>query len=342
MSFLRWGLPRDPRATQHLTAFMVTGVATVLLTRGGLAAAGYPSVGGSRLHVAHVLWGGLLLAVAVLLQFSFVGPVVRPAAAVLGGIGFGLFIDEVGKFVTRDNDYFFRPAAAIIYGTVIVFILASHLVHGRPLQPAEHLAAAVFQAVSGVAAGLSPYRRTDATGHLRAAGDLRAGPETAALLAALPAGADDLGHRIARTVTGRAHRVLASRPATAVTVALLVLEVIAGVLTAAATLFALVLFPKALVENADQVLATLMSASAMTSAAFILTGLLRLGRDRAAAFAWFQRAILLDLLVTQLLDAVLSQFGTVFGVLVDVAILGVIAAERARLRQPSPLVGHSR
>ncbi|MGY0235255.1 hypothetical protein [Longispora urticae] len=329
--FLRWGLPRDPHAVPLLTAFVVTAVATVLLTRGGLAAAGYPSVGGSRLHIAHVLWGGLLMALAMLLHLSFIGAIVRPATAVVGGIGFGLFIDEVGKFVTRDNDYFFRPAAAIIYATVILFLLGTHLLHSRPLRAGEHLAGAVFQAVSGVTAGLSPHRRAEADAHLRAAAGLPATPATTALLAALPDGADDLGHRVARSLVTRAHRILASRTATILTVALLVLQVIGGVLTAAATLFALVLFPKELVANSDEILATIMSVSAMASAGFILIGLLRLRRDRAGAFAWFHRAILLDLLVTQLLDAMLSQFGTVFGVLVDLLVLGVVAVERARL-----------
>src|SRR5665647_796666 len=78
---LRWGLPRDPAAPSHLAGFVVAAVVTVLLTRAFLAAAGYPQIGGGGLHVAHVLWGGLLMALAFVLLLSFAGPVARPAGA---------------------------------------------------------------------------------------------------------------------------------------------------------------------------------------------------------------------------------------------------------------------
>lgn len=113
---VRWRRPaRSFDLHQQLTTLFVCAVATVVFTRGFLAATGYPQVGGSKLHIAHVLWGGLLLLAAVLTTLAFLSPAAKPLAAVAGGVGFGLFIDEVGKFVTKDVNYFYRPAIAIIY-----------------------------------------------------------------------------------------------------------------------------------------------------------------------------------------------------------------------------------
>ena len=65
-------------------------------------------------------------------------------AAVLGGIGFGFFIDELGKFITSDNNYFFEPAAALIYLIFIgLFLLTRSLQHRRGLSPDEKLSNAI-------------------------------------------------------------------------------------------------------------------------------------------------------------------------------------------------------
>lgn len=84
--------------------FLFVSIATVLVTRGLLAATGYPKIGTGELHIGHVLWGGLLLGVAVLL--IGMETQTRTWAASIAGIGFGLFIDELGKFLTKDVNYF--------------------------------------------------------------------------------------------------------------------------------------------------------------------------------------------------------------------------------------------
>src|SRR5256886_16802432 len=98
-----------------LDTFLVAAIATVIVIRIFLEATGYPQLGGGGLHIAHVLWGGLGMLVAIVLLLLYLSPTTRLVAAIVGGAGFGAFVDELGKFVTSDNDYFFKPTAAILY-----------------------------------------------------------------------------------------------------------------------------------------------------------------------------------------------------------------------------------
>lgn len=95
---------------------------SVVGTRLYLEAAGYPQIGNGTLHIAHVLWGGLLLFIAVAVFLTFANRWSYAASALLGGAGVGLFIDEVGKFITQNNDYFFPFAAPIIYAFFLLMM----------------------------------------------------------------------------------------------------------------------------------------------------------------------------------------------------------------------------
>lgn len=98
-----------------LTSLVAFGV-TVVAVRLFLQLTGFPQIGNSVLHIAHALWGALLLFIAVLLPMIFANRWAVQASALLSGVGIGLFIDEIGKFITQKNDYFFPPALPLIYG----------------------------------------------------------------------------------------------------------------------------------------------------------------------------------------------------------------------------------
>lgn len=132
---------RSISGEDRLEDFFVSAVASVLLIRLILTLTGYPQLGGSGLHIAHMLWGGLLMLVAIFILLGFLSRPAHEWAAVLGGIGFGAFIDEVGKFVTQDNDYFFQPTIAVIYVIFILLYISIRAVFDyRPMTRHENLA----------------------------------------------------------------------------------------------------------------------------------------------------------------------------------------------------------
>ncbi len=141
-------------------AFILIAVATILITRLYLKLTGYPQVGGGNLHIAHTLYGELLMMLALLTGWLALGAGARRLAVVLAGVGFGLVLDEVGKFVTKDNDYFYGPAAEIMYLVVVIVLLGARAIRDlRPLSGQECLSSAAVVAADGVARGLGDRRR---------------------------------------------------------------------------------------------------------------------------------------------------------------------------------------
>ncbi|HZD55163.1 MAG TPA: hypothetical protein VE136_00445, partial [Anaerolineales bacterium] len=132
---------RRPGADTYLLLTLLSFALSVSLTRLFLELAGYPQLGGGKLHIAHMLWGGLLLFVAAMLPLIFVNRWVYTWVAVLSGVGIGLFIDEIGKFITQNNDYFFPPAAPMIYAFFLICVLL-YLRVNRP--PPRHPRAELY------------------------------------------------------------------------------------------------------------------------------------------------------------------------------------------------------
>jgi hypothetical protein len=326
---LVWGLPRDPVATRHLMGFFITTVVTVVVTRAVLAATGFPQLGGDGLHIAHVLWGGLLQAVALLLLISFAGPLIRPVGAFLGGIGFGLFVDEIGKFLTDDNDYFYEPAPALMYVTLVALVLGADWLHRRfPHDPSEHLAGAADYAVAGLVGGLTLRSRRDAARLLEMGRDAPQAEQVRALLASIENDESEVPNPIgatARRFEAAALRLARGSWSTTVTVALVVAAI------GGALVVVVVSYDEA-IEAGLGWLAVGAVLSAVTSVLMSAWGLWRLRSNRVAGYLWLRRAVLVTLLVTQVAVFRFEPWIGSAGLGVCLVALGVIAAERWRVR----------
>jgi hypothetical protein len=141
----------------YLLLMLVSFGGSVILTRWYLELAGYPQIATGELHIAHALWGGLLLFFASGLPLLFAGRTMLPISAVLSGIGIGLFADEVGKFITVSNDYFYPAALPIVY---LIFLIGAlvYLRSRRPLakEPRSQLMAALDDLEEAVERDLEP------------------------------------------------------------------------------------------------------------------------------------------------------------------------------------------
>ncbi|MEV5751781.1 hypothetical protein AB0L00_28515 [Actinoallomurus sp. NPDC052308] len=325
------GLIRAANAAAYLRGFACSGIATILITRALLAQAGYPKVGSGKLHIAHALWGGLLMAAGVGVAVVFLGRSARLWAAITGGVGFGLFIDEIGKLVDQTG-YFYRPAAGLIYLTFVGLVLISQWVGARaPLSPRERTANAASAALAGVTSGLTPQERRAA---VRLVADLDGEvPEALRrLLDAVPE-RRPYASKPVRTAAARV-RVLAGRLASRrIVLDVAVLYLVAqGALTLAGVLADDVLSTHPAERETGAVVA--VACCAVVSTALSGYGVLRLARDRPTAFRMCNVAVLLDILVGQVFKFTINQFAALSGLAMDLLVAWIIAIESRRLRTP--------
>ncbi len=341
---------RDFEATGHLETFVVAAVSAVLATRLFLHLAGYPTIGGEELHLAHLLWGGLLMLAAFVVLLSFLGRWARRLGALLGGIGFGLFIDEVGKFVTRDNDYFYEPAVTLIYVTFVLLFLARHAIHGRrAYRREEYLLNALQETAEYARLDLDETERTRALEYLSRSDPGH--PLTPALAAALraasvvgPGRPSALGR--ARAAVRATYRRLAALPGFDLGVIVFFVGQLAlKLLYGALLIFVLGVGWEQLLDVAYVgrvaerfgVLSPLevgqLAASGL-SGVFVLIGVVRLRVSRLAAFRWFERAILVSILLVQPFSFYREQFAALielgFNLVVLTSLRAAIRLEEER------------
>lgn len=282
---------------------------------------GYPSIGGARFHIAHMLWGGLLMALALLLCLSFLGNRTRLLAALLGGVGFGFFIDEIGKFVTRDNNYFFQPSIALIYIIfVLIYLAFRDLQLRRVVSREEYLVNALNDFEEAIINDLQPEERDRARRYLAAIAER---DELTKSLSSLIEGAtikprkEGLSHHVRRVVITGYEAVLARANHFGGLITLFVLQLVinAGtvVLIVARDLSADIVGTGGMSQL--PVSDWLLIVGTVIPSTFVILAIVALPRSRLTALRLFHRGVLLSILFTQVFMFYRNQ-GTALAVLV--------------------------
>jgi len=127
-------------APDNILLLMISAIFSLLSVRLYLQLANFPKIGTGSWHVAHAVFGGFFMIFSSLLSISFYGKTIRKTSSILFGLGMGLFVDEIGKLLSSDNDYLFQPAVSLIYiFFVLIFLFYWYLSRNRPVNSKTHL-----------------------------------------------------------------------------------------------------------------------------------------------------------------------------------------------------------
>ncbi len=318
---------RNLRARDNLELFLLAAVSSLLLLRFFLKLTGYPQVGGGTLHIAHMLYGGLFMMAAIVLMISFIGSRLQRFAALLGGIGFGIFIDELGKFITKDNNYFFRPTVGIIYAVFMaLYLLFNFISRNQPTSSRGYQLNALVQLEDAILNDMDRTEKRRAKQLLAAADqDDQITQQLQAMLAAIKTvpNPDSRLQRVRERLSTsyqRFWRLRGSNQAISlifIVEAIIFLVVIFG--TVVHNLSVLTTFLQA--QNYHSQLLVGQLVSSLVAAGYAIVGATRLPGSRAIGFEWFRRATLVTIFLTQFFIFTRIQFGAIPGFIVNLALL---------------------
>jgi hypothetical protein len=329
---------RRVTAMQDFELFFVTSIATILIVRMMLAATGWPQLGGGKIHFAHLLWGGIGMLLAFILFIAMQGRFWRVLATLAAGIGFGLFLDELGKFITSDNDYFFQPAVAIMYVVfVTLFFVFRWLGRFDRIGPETALVNSFDLAKEAVMRAMDREERSQAL-HLLSRAD-QSDPVVQSLTAVLrdvrpPDSAPNVAERARHRVRAWWLRLVAQRWFRRFVLAWFILTTVAWLVA-----------PLGYALDANEVTGMDIGGMLAGVATGVCTvvGLVRWRANRLGAYRWFERGALIAVLIGEFFAFYEYQVAAVFGLawlLVQLAVIrSLVAIEQTaaviRLQQAS-------
>jgi hypothetical protein len=321
---------RSVDVRRHLDTFLVCAVAAVLGNRIFLVITGYPQLGDGTLHISHAIWGAVMMAIAIIVAIAFLPPFTRGFVAFLGGAGFGWFIDELGKFITRQVNYFYQPTFALIYITFVVMYLVFRSIQAREYSQDEAVLNGLEALKSASIGRLDETRRRSAIALIEETCASGAIPDRVlsllrdvpALPPRTPSAFERFGARWRERYRGWTER----RSFRGVVNTMLVLLAVGSIGTAVS-----LASDHARIHGVAE-WATVISS--LVSGLFYVVGAAMLRRSRLDAYIWFDRGLLVAILVTQVFEFQQEQLAGVVGltitILLWVMVRSAIRVERER------------
>lgn len=338
----RFALYRNAKARDLLDVFLVSAVSTVLTVRFYLHITGYPQIGGGSLHIAHMLWGGLLMMAALVITLTFLGNRARQLAALVGGIGFGLFIDELGKFITKDNNYFFQPTIGLIYAIFVALYLGfNFLTRAQRLTSREYQLNALDELEEAVAQDMDRAEKARLHAFLDASDqDSVITKELRMLVNKLEVTAaqrPSRWHRLTTAIDLEYQKFWRLRTSHTLISLLFIAEIFILVAGSLYAIYTSVDDLETLFSGTptygEELLIGQVSAS-IIAAGLVVYGLTQLRTSRLEAFEHFRRAALINVYLTQFFVFVRLQFDAIPGFILNLAVLLLISfvlSQEARL-----------
>jgi len=300
--------------------FLVASVVTIFVIRLFLKLTDYPQLQGAGLHVAHLLWGGLFMLIALVLLLSFVGRGMISLASIIGGIGFGTFIDELGKFITSDNNYFFQPTIALLYLIFISIYLFSKAIAKRGnISEKEYLVNSLAMVSEAVLNDLDIDEKKRALSYLRKCD--QKDPLVISLIVfikdidSIPVGKQSffirIRHAISEVYMRGANLILVTRIVVVVLLIQAALDIYSG-------LIVVIFRPSVSITEIGVLISSTLAA------VMVIVGMIIFPSSKLHAFKLFKIAILLSLLVTQFFTFYQEQFRALIGLGINIILLTII------------------
>jgi hypothetical protein len=276
-----------------------------------------------------MLWGGLLMLIALVLLLAFIGRHLQASASLLGGIGFGTFIDELGKFITSNNNYFFQPAIPLIYMIfILLFLIFRELEKRPPSSERAYLTNALYLLAQDAPGGLSEDDKNEILWLLHACdahdAHLNTLRETVEQLPVVPPSKAGILDRMAGSMRNLSAR-LAHSPAFARIISSCF--VVYALLFTGVMVFGMMHMGQVAASKLTQDIVQIgLLGSSIVSSIMIVIGVLILPKSRLQAFTWFKRAILVSIFLTQVFLFYTQQLLALGVLLLNLLVLAALNA----------------